>query len=1162
MSNFFSVVRSLTLAVVVPSVAAIMAIASPNAYALPVVIADSPPLDINTVKPNIMFTLDTSGSMQLLYVPDRSGNVTGNNCFKNSISNPLYYDPAVTYDPPRSYNGTTNTNTVYLDSTYTAAWWDGFNTGAKYTENGTSNKTALINLSTNFRPDYEYSSGANANEPAGDGYYMAYTPIAPFVAAGALSPTAAMTVSGNPAVHERGRCHTDASYTRVNMSTQSAAQQTNFANWFSYYRSRMQAMKSAAGIAFSELDKDEFRVGFHNIWQTAGSFLNIADFRDVQRQTWYERFYASVPSGGTPSRQAAIRVGEYFKTGVMNGVTGSIDPIQKSCQANYHILSTDGYWNEGTPGYNPSAISQEDVTIPATILGVPAVTGLTPSAPWPLKFRQSAAALAGSEVNTVTMSDIATYYWANDLRPTGPVSANNVPAGEKDPANWQHVVLFGVSIAASGTLPYTNASGNVIASQTVAEIAAGTRVWPHPINNSPSAIDDLWHSTVNARGDFFNVNNPAQLATALSTALLDIAGRSTSAANVGLANANLTTSSNNIAFVPSYKPGSWIGDLIAKNVDANTGGATTNIWKHAEVLDAQALGTGWSTNRKLLTRAAGLTVPFRSATISPTQLASLGATVAERQAVLDYLRGDKTNEDAGVGYKLRPRTNLLGDIISSEPVAISAPIEVYQDNYNPGYAAFKTAKASRTPMVYFGANDGFFHAVNGTKVAPDMGKEVWSYMPSELFRTDGTGVVALSYKPTDPAPKKFAHKYYVDARPFYRDADFSRTTQNPTAPTPTGAFGATPDWRTVLITGMGKGGKSYIAFDVTNPPLQGDTEAGIASSGVVLWEFTDPDMGFTYGLPVITKTARFGWVAILASGYNNITGSNAGKGIAYVVDVKTGVLLHKFMTADGSAIDPIGMAYLNTFIPDARDFTSTEIYAGDLFGNIWRFDLTGTVPYSTSGVKVAQLKDAANKIQPITAYPFVYTDSVSGDRFVGVGTGKLLGLPDVTNVDPQTFYNLRDGTKFAPSVIATPIVRADLTSISQGSTTAVTTTAKGWYQDLTLNPGERIIKEIAVENNVAIYTSIAPSSDACDRGGIGTLYARSASTAANQISGATYIGGVVGSPPIAGVRVIKRTDGQNVVQILDGAGALTVLTNISFPSGFVGTIVNYREILE
>jgi type IV pilus assembly protein PilY1 len=1123
-------------------------------HAALVPLADAPVFDINTVKPNIMFTLDNSGSMQETSVPDSMGGNVGRRCYKNHIANALYFNPGSTatplqYDPPKSHNGTTTFSLPNVP--FTAAPWDGYRTNAIWRDNtggGWVNSTAPVNLSNMFRADYDYTSGHQASDGRQGAYYMRYT-------------------GTTPAVPVAGVCYADASYTRVDVTSEPAAVQQNFANWFSYYRSRMQAVKAAAGIAFSFLDND-FRIGFHTILNQTGTFRNVLDFAGTNRQNWYTTFYGVTPTNNTPLRASHIRVGEYFRTGVMGGQTGSLDPLTLSCQKNFHLLSTDGYWNEPDPTFAPGDV---DGTVPP--LPVP-VAGLTPGAPWPNLYRQNAAAPVSPAIRVPTLSDVATYYWATDLRPSGAKSTNNVKVSLADPATWQHVSLSAISIAAQGTLPF-NPKDASIGEKTLTDIKNGVLVWPHPTNLQPTTIDDLWHATVNSRGNYFNVSSPQDLAEALTKALNAFTEDSGTAAGAALANSNLGASgASNVTFVPSYTSGSWTGELTAQLLDPDTGLVINdNLWKHSAKLATQVAGNGWDTSRRLLTRADSTVVPLRLNSLTVTQKSALGAatvtapfTTSEQQAVLNYLRGDSANEDTTVATsrKYRARALRLGDIVASEPAAVDVPIEPYADSYNPGYQAFKAANATRTPMVYFGANDGFVHAVNGEAASANAGKEVWGYMPGSLFRNDDTGIASLTYRLNDAPPKKFAHRFFVDASPFVRDVDFSRTSQSASSPTPVPAASVQPDWRSVMIIGMGKGGKSYTAFDITTPPSASASESSLATSGLVLWEFTDPDMGFTYGNPLIVKTQRYGWVAVLPGGYNNSTGPNPGKGIVFVVDVKTGTLLHKFVTPDGSAASPLGLAHIEAFVPDVTDYVANEIYGGDLFGNVWRFNIGGTAAFTASGIKFATVKDANGAAQPITTYPVPYADPITGARFVAVGTGKLLDAPDLLDLQQQTLYNFRDGTVFSPDVPATPLTRANLTAVSRATAVAnVPLTAKGWYQDLVASSGERIIKAPDAPFGTLIAFSITPSSDPCVPAAFGTAYARQGSSGNSVINpaGTTFLGGV-GSNPFVGSRVVKLKSGKPEIQILDSEGKISTLKDIKLPGGFQGTVVNYREIIE
>ena len=88
-------------------------------------------------------------------------------------------------------------------------------------------------------------------------------------------------------------------------------------------------------------------------------------------------------------------------------------------------------------------------------------------------------------------------------------------------------------------------------------------------------------------------------------------------------------------------------------------------------------------------------------------------------------------------------------------------------------------------------------------------------------------------------------------------------------------------WKTILVGGLGRGGRGFYALDVTDPAVP-----------KALWEFgtaQDSDIGYSYGNAIITKRATDGkWVVIFASGYNNNLSPGDSKGRLYVVDAFTG----------------------------------------------------------------------------------------------------------------------------------------------------------------------------------------------------------------------------------------------------------------------------------
>ena len=286
-------------------------------------IANEPVTQVGTnpVKPNVMFILDDSGSMARVYVPDDASSNAGNNCFKNVVYNPLYYNPAITYAPPKRADGTS-----FPDLNFIAALDNGFNTGS-----------TAYNLSSNFQADRNL--GSTGSDTAQTAYYYRYTGV-------------------SPAIPVDGTCYANTSYTKVTITAASpAAEKTNFANWYGYYRARMLTMKTAVGSAFSRLD-DRYRIGFDRIGYTGtdtanAAFLNIGDFDATQKAAWFTKLYSAPPSGLTPLRSALSKVGRIYA-----GKLGT-DPVQYSCQQNFAFLSTDGFWN-GSAGYREDGATDQN----------------------------------------------------------------------------------------------------------------------------------------------------------------------------------------------------------------------------------------------------------------------------------------------------------------------------------------------------------------------------------------------------------------------------------------------------------------------------------------------------------------------------------------------------------------------------------------------------------------------------------------------------------------------------------------------------------------------------------------------------------------------------------------------------------------------------------
>ncbi|HEY6513675.1 MAG TPA: PilC/PilY family type IV pilus protein [Burkholderiaceae bacterium] len=1138
------------------------------------------------VKPNLMFILDDSGSMAMTHMPDAAANFGRDNSgnakygYPSAQCNGVYYNPALLYSPPVAVaaNGAI---TNYPDASFTGAWINGYNTGA-----------GTVDLSTSFRAWTKATTNNgggqvdNTDAAAVAAFYYTYS---------GSQLSAAQKDYLNTSSTFYTECATLVSagssvFTKVTVSSTSgtgpagADERTNFANWYSYYRTRMLMMKTATGLAFKSID-DRYRIGYMSLNNNVSpSFLNLSAFDGTQKNAWYAKLYGASPNNSTPLREALANAGRMYagKITTLNGATVN-DPIQYSCQKNFTLLSTDGYWN-GNAGFEADGstdVGNQDAAYPrpfndggtasnvytATIVfssgassdnvssikvnGVEILSGTAdssggfgsraeklarnvtnkvnactssttgncgvagysavrdddtvtitaPTSAGAISFTPSVTvgggasatiqAFSGSSVasggTSDTLADVAMYYYKTDLRSQAlnnetnsagdNVAQNNVQPGGDDDATHQHMTTFTLGLGARGRMIYTSnyksaTSGDYHSVKTGAtasssvctwQTAGTTCNWPTPGNDKPENIDDLWHAAVNGRGRYFSSTDPASLGVGLLSALQSVAAMTSDSASATTSNPNVTAGDNYV-FSSTFRSAEWYGELERRQLDVVTGQlAAAADWTAGAQLDAKTTRTiytfdaGAATKLKSfewanLTAAeqAYFTKTYMASTASPplSQFCASGSmclsaasqTAAGGAPLVNFLRGDRSNEGSAddTSKYFRQRARRLGDIVNSEAVYVRGPIYDYVDT---DYATFKSTNAGRTPLVYVGANDGMLHAFNAAT-----GDEVWAYVPKLLMPT----LYRLADKlyPT-------SHQYYVDGSPTVGDVYFG---------------GA---WHTILVGGFNGGGRGYYALDITNP-----------SSPKALWEFNDTNMGYSFGRPEITKLANGTWVVLFTSGYNNVNPGN-GQGYLYVVNAGTGAAINSISTGVGSdtgtitgicetAPCPSGLAQIRAWVDNTRyNNTTTKVYGGDLYGNLWRFDVNDT--FGAAGVEaqlLATMRGPGGAVQSMTARPEL--GKVAGSAVVFVGTGRYLGGTDLNNTDVQTIYGVKDNGGSSSvgnprgDVGATGFVQQTLTAgtcptgsaycvagtpIRTSSANPVNfATQKGWFVDL---PGAR-----------------------------------------------------------------------------------------------------------
>ncbi|WP_371413289.1 pilus assembly protein [Methylophaga sp. SB9B] len=1026
--------------------------------------------------------------------------------------NASYYNPSVTYVP-----WTRSDNSLYPNASITCAWHNPLNTGS--CPSGTGTAGAINSLARNLTRDngrYNNNRWRTCNSA---GTCSSSTVDKTFWPATYFWHNTGDGWSWNhyTKVEIRSSITSYTGHGRINRSECSNGTCTydqeiqNFANWYTYYRSRVLSSRAGIGKAFATQSESK-RIGYGAINKASSSVdgqntstivRGIRPFIGDDREAFFNELYGrDIPASGTPLRKALDDAGQYYsRTGDASpwsttpGESGGED---LQCRQSYSILMTDGYWS-GTSTFQASTADAR-----ANVDGSqgPDITGpkgqtykYNPKTPF-------------SDNRGNTLADVAMYYWNRDLRPD---LDNKVPTTARNEAFWQHMVTYGVSFGVSGSIEKADAWAAVAASSTDSPI---TITWPDPDAGSSNCngdacaarLDDLLHASINGRGDLFSADDPKTFAESISAILANISDETSSASSVALNSGSISSDSK--VFQARFNSGDWTGQLLAFPIIDNSEDANFGELSSPAAWDARNLIPA-ANDRNIITFDGSHGRPFRWDNISAEQKLLLN-----NEPTLEYLRGIRTGEQSNQGGTFRNRNFLLGDIINSAPAYVGAPIQRYPDSWGAGaaestapYSSFKATNSNRQPLVYVGANDGMLHAFNA-----DTGAEWFAYVPASIY-------------PNLPslANPNYTHKYFVDGSPTVVDAFIGG------------------EWRTILVSGLGGGGQGVFALDVTNPS---DFLSEDSAASKVLWEFTDADdgdLGFTYGQPSIVRLQNGDWAAIFSGGYNNTVDNNAdgdpntdsatGNAVLFIVRLADGELIEIIDTEVGTAQDPTGQNRPNGLASPAAvdvdgDFIVDYVYAGDLFGNMWKFDLTSSTPsnwgvaYENGGnpqalFQACYIEDSdlpvasdyvcpATNIQPITTRPQVVRHPTSNGFLVLFGTGKYLEVNDNSVEDQitQTFYAVWDKrqeelTPFNRSSLLkqqiTQEVSVDGTSYRVTSDNSINWTNElGWYINLlspstTNNFGERQVSNSIIRNGRIIFTTLLPSDDPCDFGGSGWL---------------------------------------------------------------------------
>ena len=1128
-----------------------------------------------------------------------------------------------------------------------------------------------------------------------------------------------------------------------------ASQYQNFANWYAYYRARNLMARSSLSRVFgsSSLAATTSTGGYGSTIRVAWQNLNTTTYKlptstlisslidttpttcasteptlgsaaqqtgtvtaapACYRSDFFNWIFQVPAANSTPTRSAIVRAGKFFQRGYNSttnvgntGATGDLhDPYwqppstgtfnastnpgnELACRQNFHMLVTDGLWNQ-------------DSGLPTTASLSPAVPTASQTLPDGNTFLTSGAPIYAAvhdvegSTTAVSLSDVAYYYWATDLRPdlyapssnkyvtpylpdttTGVVTATpgtsstnlsqtNGISNEiyfnpaNDPASWPHMSEYLIGLGVNGQLNQSTDTDCKISSSSDAcalrkgnKTSLGSVGWPTPDgagNGLASNIDDTWHAALDGRGQFFSARSPSQLVSQLTSVLTSISAR---AANptIGAINASVLTTGA-LAFDIGYSSANWTGTLQAYvlNSDGTTG---SEMWDAGSNLTSAT--TTPPANRAILTGSLNSSgsvtgMAFESSstfdTAESTGLmtpASTDSTNDTQTTRINYLRGVRTEEANSV---MRTRNSLLGAIINSQAVYVSYPSSGYTDNWPSGspeataqtasngtddksYDSFVSDHSSREPTLYVGANDGMLHAFyapiptctatssttglcTNYSAGTNAGNETFAYVPRAAYSGLGnlTSASSFSFAPT------------VDGTPVVRDVFFSESSH--------------AEWHSLLTGGLQLGGRGVYALDITDPTKvteanaaskvlwELDSDSTVSSSCVVVGNSTEgttcsaTDLGFTYGQPNVGRLANGKWVVIVPSGYFpdcsqtdkpvicNSTGyptqPKDSAGVVYsslfVLDAQTGAMIAELKTPSNLT----GVSSYGLGSPVLGDYNNDQIddvaFAGDLAGNLWRFDLSDPSPANWKVTLAYQ--PATQGAQSITVMPRLFPDPATNRFIVVFGTGKYLGTSDASNTATQAIYGIRDELDSSGNPVTITLagssgvsgneglVQQTLTEVAAGSTTAnagatlrevtsnaVPATDGGWYINLNVESGERVVvtpSAIFASNTVIIQTLIPGSSDPCNPSVDGAVMAFDATTGGagvgvESLGGSPYIGALVNNVRTSGTLPVATQAGGGAL-ILPGMTLTGKKSNAGAPLSLDAPIWRRRSWLE
>ena len=772
-------------------------------------------------------------------------------------------------------------------------------------------------------------------------------------------------------------------------------------------------------------------------------------------------------------------------------VVGSADyniyksPLLTSCQNNFIIYLTDGM-----PTADRSAESKIE-----SLIGAQCTDN------------------SDAQGDGRCLDDLARYMYENDLRPTIPGTQNVVT----------YTIGFGEDVE--------------------------------------GAVAQLQETANGAGGTFYEAANSLTLTNALTAIATDIftsTPTSFTAPAVSINAFNRTQNLNDLyvsIFKPEQTPG-WPGNLKKYRIDPQTGDIvdaaspakaavdpTTGFFKDTAIsywsdeVDGGVvtkggaahehptpalrnvysnLDTGTGTGQSNNLTDGDNAVSDANVLITNAMLGlATGASAAERTRMITWLRGGDVDDDP-----TQPRYQ-MGDPLHGRPATVIYGGTVADPDLDDG-------------VVYSVTNAGYLHAISVKE-----GTELWSFVPKDL----------LTLTQDLYQNEKSATKIYGldgDVKAFKYDVNNN------------GIVEPNDGDKVYLFIGMGRGGSDYYALDVTNKNAPvfmwkiGPDETGLKQL---------PGAGQSWSTPALARVQvgdgsgqnALGLVLIMGGGYDTAQDSSNGAWVAldtvgnqiFMVDAVSGNRL--WYASNGTSGD-LDLDDMDHSIPaDVRviditgDGLADRMYAADMGGRIWRFDVFNGEPAATlvAGGVFASLGNAHESTHPTSTTrkfynaPDVALLNSGGHTWINIAIGSgYRGHPLNTDIEDR-FYSLRDhmplrrltqseyedGDVFETITHDTDSL-TDVTAFVDGAPVAVEPGAAGWYLDLQQSgswTGEKVLSEARTVANLIQFPTWEPSSGevtelACEQpaAGLNRLYTVSAFNAAPVIEQNSQAGLTVG----------------------------------------------------